>query len=661
MTGQHDTKTADWPAAGSGVPGGEVTITRPALGETWHGTITSATADGMARVRIHSYTPRGGGPKRRMRHHVTVPLAGLKPAPRRVAVRRVAAEHKAFTESRHPRDQHGQFIGIGHTVHLADGKTGEVIGIRAGGKVEVTVKGGGRRTVNASEVSVATGKPPARTAAAPAAGFKPQHGFKPMPAPHPTGIPDAPPPPPSPSAAKPAHAAAGYPKMTPKQAEKWGAAGWPSSSPPLPHDQYEALRDYSGAGYTEVNRYLRAGKSRKNAGMDRTIAAMDQAMKDHPTPSNATVVHRGIDLDAFGSVTPDKLVGQDIREPGYLSTSVGKEVADGFWHHEAHLEINVPAGTPAFYMDGLTGAKGERELLLARGLQYKILSAKLDRRGGMWQVKAELVASAEPQAGAKWAWGGGPGQAKTVTVRAWDEGRHRRGWHGEFGGGGGPGGFTPMHGFARLPWDRDGATLHYHGSLGVDRADMPQISGIVKGEYQSSAVMIPKFLDHLKAADITVTRERVPAGTLKPTQTTGDAETVRRIAAELAGGKDTKPVLVSSDSRVIDGHHQWAAHALADSEGQHPGGAAAGVPVIRVHLPAREVLEQARQFAAGQGIGNRGTGVAANPEYTKTSGGTVVDTETKLFDEGKHPRDGRGHWIDVGHVVHLAGHRHQTG
>jgi hypothetical protein len=192
----------------------------------------------------------------------------------------------------------------------------------------------------------------------------------------------------------PKAAAQDYPKMSAKEAEKWGSDGWPSTSPPLPRDQYEALRDYSGAGYTEINGYLRNGKPKGSAALRKSIASIDKAMAGHPTPSKATVVHRGIDLDAFGGVAPDKLIGHDVREPGFLSTSAGAGVADGFWHHEAHVEIKVPAGTPAFYMDGLTGAKGERELLLARGLQYKILGARKNPRTGKWMVQAEIVPAA---------------------------------------------------------------------------------------------------------------------------------------------------------------------------------------------------------------------------------------------------------------------------
>ena len=170
-------------------------------------------------------------------------------------------------------------------------------------------------------------------------------------------------------------------------------------------------------------------------------------------------------------------------------------------------------------------------------------------------------------------------------------------------------------------WTADGDVMHYTGSLGVDRKDMPQVSGLLAdGRYAPSSEMMPKFLDHLKARGVTVTHERVPASSLKPTQTTGDLRAVRGIAGSLASGdlKDTKPVLVSSDNRVVDGHHQWAAHILGESGGTRTG-SAPGEPVIRANLPAAQLMDQARQFAKDQGIQNRKTGVAANPQYARPS------------------------------------------
>ena len=313
------------------------------------------------------------------------------------------AEHDAsrvvrrWNPDQHPRDKNGRFVETGGTVRLASGAVGKVVG-HVGGKVQVRAGG---RVVDAAAHTLEV-VPPGTPAAARAA----------EPARHGAGRPERHTEPSGPKSATPKTASQDYPRMTPKQAEKWGSDNWPSTSPPLPADQRQALREYASGGYKDYNGYLRTGKPKATASDKRDIVAIDKALRDHPTPSKATVVHRGIDLDAFGSVTPDKLVGQTIHEPGYLSTSVGREVAGGFAHHDAHVEIKVPAGTPAFYMDNLTGFKGERELLLARGMQYKILSAKKNR-AGKWQVQAEIVPTAKPTGDAA---GIEPGPARAAAA-----------------------------------------------------------------------------------------------------------------------------------------------------------------------------------------------------------------------------------------------------
>lgn len=157
-----------------------------------------------------------------------------------------------------------------------------------------------------------------------------------------------------------------------------------------------------------------------------------------------------------------------------------------------------------------------------------------------------------------------------------------------------------------------GHTVNYTGNLGINRADMPQLSGTVHGTYQGSAVMQPKFIEHLRGKGITVTREQVPASQLRPTQTTGDIRVIEGIADSLAQGKQTKPIFVSSDGRVFDGHHTWAAHILAAQRG-HSGQET--MPVYRVGLPISQLLEEGHAFGQEHGIARRATGEVANPAY----------------------------------------------
>lgn len=175
-----------------------------------------------------------------------------------------------------------------------------------------------------------------------------------------------------------------------------------------------------------------------------------------------------------------------------------------------------------------------------------------------------------------------------------------------------------------VPWDTHGERVAYHDSLGIKREDMPQLSGSVNGQYQPSSVMVPKFLDQVRAEGASVTSENVAPESLKPTQRDGNTSAIRGIADALKSGDiaGTKPVVVSSEGRVLDGHHNWAGNLLANSEtGKH-----SSMAVIRVGLPIRQLIDRARRFAGQQGIASRGSATVT----TKP-----VDTL------GMHTRDGR--------------------
>lgn len=134
-------------------------------------------------------------------------------------------------------------------------------------------------------------------------------------------------------------------------------------------------------------------------------------------------------------------------------------------------------------------------------------------------------------------------------------------------------------------------------SLNIPRAEMPQI----KAGDRSSLVQ------YLRARGVENAQETVDPNTLKPTQAEYFPDKVAK-AREFVG-EDTA-ILVSSDNRIIDGHHQW----LAKKE--------AGVPmrVIRLGKPAAELLPQVREFPSATFEDASSTGnVAAAPEVAQSS------------------------------------------
>lgn len=112
------------------------------------------------------------------------------------------------------------------------------------------------------------------------------------------------------------------------------------------------------------------------------------------------------------------------------------------------------------------------------------------------------------------------------------------------------------------------------GTLGIPRAEMPQIKGDHRGA----------LIQFLQGRGITHETVEMPASELKPTQAEFSVKKVEGWK-EARDGVD-RSVLASSDGYILDGHHQWVA-ALAAGETEK---------VIRFDAPIQELLAAVREF-----------------------------------------------------------------
>jgi predicted ABC-type ATPase len=204
-------------------------------------------------------------------------------------------------------------------------------------------------------------------------------------------------------------------------------------------------------------------------------------------------------------------------------------------------------------------------------------------------------------------------------------------------------GWVPVAG-GGVPWDAEGTTARYHGSMGINRAQMPQLSGNdATGKYRPSGEMTPKFIRYLEDRGISVTPQRVGPRSLLPTQTTGDTGKIRELADKIKSGEiaDTKPIIVSSDSRILDGHHNWAARVVAGDEGGRAG-LNPRMAVYRVNIPMSELLGHADAFGQREGLPKRAPGeFAARPPSAPAAHDTL----------GKYT-DARGDWTPGRAALH---------
>lgn len=117
------------------------------------------------------------------------------------------------------------------------------------------------------------------------------------------------------------------------------------------------------------------------------------------------------------------------------------------------------------------------------------------------------------------------------------------------------------------------------GTLGIPREEMPQI----KSEHRGALVQF------LKARGIEARAGMIDPKKLKPTQAEFSPEKVQK-AREHAGSE--RPLLISADNHVIDGHHQWVA-ALDDQSGTP-------MPVIKLNAPVDRILADVKEFPSAE-------------------------------------------------------------
>jgi hypothetical protein len=179
---------------------------------------------------------------------------------------------------------------------------------------------------------------------------------------------------------------------TNSEGDAYGKATWANVD--LTPAEKKAVEDYSMNGYTKVNGYLR-GKTfdpplapAEIARIKQNIADIDSALLKKPTPEEIQVV-RMADPEEFQQPI-NQLQGTTQEQPGYMSTTLSPnpKLAGG---KEIKLHLDVPADTPALYLGDRLGNPGENELLLARGLKYKIESVRPGFLSTQWDVFGKII------------------------------------------------------------------------------------------------------------------------------------------------------------------------------------------------------------------------------------------------------------------------------
>jgi hypothetical protein len=120
---------------------------------------------------------------------------------------------------------------------------------------------------------------------------------------------------------------------------------------------------------------------------------------------------------------------------------------------------------------------------------------------------------------------------------------------------------------------------HPKDTLGIKRKDMPQIH---KDHY-------PEFIRYLKSHGARVSMRRVHATELRPVQSEFSDKGVEKMMRNTNPNKGTtrdKPLIVSSDNYIIDGHHRWLAAYNLDEE----------IPIMQFSIPIKKLFQLVKDF-----------------------------------------------------------------
>ncbi len=180
----------------------------------------------------------------------------------------------------------------------------------------------------------------------------------------------------------------------------------------LNYFEMAAMQNYQHNGYKDINGALRSGDEDALAENEREIKLIDSVL-ERSTTAGDLQAYRGLVVKP-GSAAEDLVngweVGGTFREPGYMSTTIDPNRIDKFFKSLpaedkkdasfVDIYVRVPGGTNALYMngavvqEGMQNYKEERELLLARNSQYRIIS-KETQPNGRTRVEMEVIDDGE--------------------------------------------------------------------------------------------------------------------------------------------------------------------------------------------------------------------------------------------------------------------------
>lgn len=170
----------------------------------------------------------------------------------------------------------------------------------------------------------------------------------------------------------------------------------------LTENERDGIRTYTSNFYTDMNRALRTDSYPGLSRISRVRKAIDNATSglEKTLLAEDTVVYRGMGgADAFAAWTgipidqlkdpsvQQRLIGRKLTEKAFMSTGT---TAGSAWMG-IQLEIYLPKGTQAMYVDPISHYQGEYEILVQRNSTFEVKRIDTDANGYIKKVVLVLV------------------------------------------------------------------------------------------------------------------------------------------------------------------------------------------------------------------------------------------------------------------------------
>ncbi|MCY9658129.1 ADP-ribosyltransferase [Paenibacillus chondroitinus] len=156
---------------------------------------------------------------------------------------------------------------------------------------------------------------------------------------------------------------------TPDEIYDWDDAVAPDWEKALTKDERNAIVDYTGSDYQEINENLRNGYSEPI--IDKKIEDISSGLQKFDL-KEPVKVFRGLSHNIFKGFAAADLIGVKVTDPAFMSTSLlAKEAFSG----KVQIELRLPPGTYGAPVISISSFPAEYEFLLDRAINYVIIDA----------------------------------------------------------------------------------------------------------------------------------------------------------------------------------------------------------------------------------------------------------------------------------------------